>query len=210
MTTADFAPRSPNMLDDIINANSKYAESFDKPMTLGAKKKLSIVTCMDSRLLIDKMLPGVDIGDVEIIRNAGGRVTMDVVRSLFVAQEVPELATRAVLLLHHTDCGAMAAMRHHDQLVGRMRQLLSEWGVTTWAVQALASAWGLLLPRFVRKKVLNAVMRPFADPAASVREDVWLLRNAPLMPKDIPIYGMVYDVQTGRMHHVLTSPAGKA
>ncbi|KAF6260881.1 carbonic anhydrase [Scenedesmus sp. NREL 46B-D3] len=160
-------------------------------MTLGAKKKLSIATCMDSRLLIDKMLPGVDIGDVEIIRNAGGRVTMDVVRSLFVAQEVPELSTRAVLLLHHTDCGAMAAIRHHDQL-------------------ALASAWGLLLPRFVRKKVLNAVMRPFADPAGSVKEDVWLLRNAPLMPKDIPIYGMVYDVQTGRMHHVLTSPAGKA
>jgi carbonic anhydrase len=53
-------------------------------------------------------------------------------------------------------------------------------------------------------------MRPFPDPAASVKEDVWLLRNAPLMPKDIPIYGMVYDVQTGRMHHVLTSPAGKA
>jgi carbonic anhydrase len=50
-------------------------------------------------------------------------------------QEVPELSTRAVLLLHHTDCGAMAAMRHHDLLVSRMKQLLSEWGVTTWALQ---------------------------------------------------------------------------
>lgn len=50
-------------------------------------------------------------------------------------QEVPELSTRAVLLLHHTDCGAMAAIRHHDQLVSRMKQLLSEWGITTWAVQ---------------------------------------------------------------------------
>lgn len=76
--------------------------------------------------------------------------------------------------------------------------------------QALASAWGLLLPSFLRKKLLNAVMRPFADPAASVREDVCLLRNAPLMPKDIPIFGMVYDAQSGRMHHVVTSPAGKA
>jgi carbonic anhydrase len=51
---------------------------------------------------------------------------------------VPELATRTVLLLHHTDCGAMAAMRHHDHLVSRMQQLLSEWGVTTWALQVRA------------------------------------------------------------------------
>lgn len=60
-------------------------------------------------------------------------------------QEVPELSTCAVLLLHHTDCGAMAAMRHHDQLVSRMKQLLSEWGVTTWAVQVRSGKEGQLL-----------------------------------------------------------------
>jgi carbonic anhydrase len=54
-------------------------------------------------------------------------VTPDVVRSLFVAQEVPELSCRAVLIIHHTDCGAQAVLRHHDHLVGRMQQLVREW-----------------------------------------------------------------------------------
>lgn len=75
-------------------------------------------------------------------------------------------------------------------------------------MQALVATWArLLLPAWVRRKLLNAVMRPFADPAASVAEDVWLLRHAPLMPRSIPIHGLVYDVTTGKLHHVTTSPA---
>lgn len=62
---------------------------------------------------------------------------------------------------------------------------------TSMPVQASASLASALLPQFVRKKVLNAVMRPFADPAGSVKEDVWLLQHAPLMPADIPIHGLV-------------------
>eukprot|EP00775_Hariotina_reticulata_P012035 gene12035-12178_t len=138
------------------------------------------------------LLAGVDIGDIEIIRNAGGRVTFDVVRSLFVAQEVPELATRTVLVVHHTDCGAQAAMRHHDLLVDRMRELLRGYSVVTWLLQGLVHIWStLFVPRFIRKKLLNTVMRPFADPSDSVKEDVWLLRNAPLMPRHIPIHGLI-------------------
>jgi carbonic anhydrase len=70
------------------------------------------------------------------------------------------------------------------------------------------SFWvSLLLPRAVRKALLNVVMRPFEDPSAALHTDVWLLRSAPLMPAAIPIHGLVYDVATGWLHHVVSSPA---
>jgi carbonic anhydrase len=210
MTSNGPGTSNISVLDEILGANKLYADGFDRPMHLGVTRKLSIVTCMDSRLLLDKMIPGLDIGDAEIIRNAGGRVTPDVVRSLFVAQEVPELSTSAVVIIHHTDCGGQAVMRHHDMLVGRMQQLISEWNWLIGAVQGfIAACSSLLVPRVIRKKLLNSVMRPFGNPIESVREDVWILRNAPLMPKHIPIYGLMYDVMTGKLHHVTTSPAQK-
>ncbi|KAF8061415.1 SAMHD1 [Scenedesmus sp. PABB004] len=102
-----------------------------------APKHLAVVTCMDSRLLVDRMLPSVRLGDVEIMRNAGGRVTADVLRSLF------------------------AVMRHHDALVGRLRKLLSEWGVAARVAQSVVGAWAqLLLPRWARKRVRARGARP--------------------------------------------------
>eukprot|EP00879_Flechtneria_rotunda_P020770 GHRR01021863.1.p1 GENE.GHRR01021863.1~~GHRR01021863.1.p1 ORF type:complete len:197 (+),score=64.14 GHRR01021863.1:397-987(+) len=161
---------------------------------------------MDSRLVLSKIMPALDIGDIEMIRNAGGRVTPDVLRSLFVAQEVPELSTRAVMIIHHTDCGAQAVMRHHDYMVNRMKELLGQWNILAWVAQVVISTWSsIFLPSFIRKKLLNAVFRPFSDPIDSVKEDVGLLRHAPLMPSNIPIYGMVYDVLTGKLHHIITS-----
>eukprot|EP00878_Enallax_costatus_P036659 GHUV01041192.1.p2 GENE.GHUV01041192.1~~GHUV01041192.1.p2 ORF type:complete len:149 (+),score=22.53 GHUV01041192.1:935-1381(+) len=109
-----------------------------------------------------------------------------------VLQEVPELSTRAVVIIHHTDCGGQAVMQHHDMLVGRMMQLTTEWNWLVGTVQNMFSAVACtFIPRFIRKKVLNAVMRPFSNPVDSVKEDVWILRNSPLMPQSIPIYGLV-------------------
>ncbi|KIY93399.1 Uncharacterized protein MNEG_14563 [Monoraphidium neglectum] len=171
-------------------------------MSLGVKKKLSIVTCMDSRLMLSKML-GLDIGDAEVIRNAGGRVTPDVIRSLYVAQEVPELATREVVIIHHTDCGAQAAERHVDLLVARAQQLLGLLGPLLGLMQAAART---LVPEAVRRFALRTVARTFGDPVEAVRWDVAVLRAAPLMRRDIPIHGLLYDVKTGQLFHVLTSP----
>jgi carbonic anhydrase len=70
-------------------------------------------------------------------------------------------------------------------------------------VVAGVASW--VLPAWVRKKLLNVVMRPFKEEEGSVREDVWLLRHAPLMPAGVPIFGLVYDVQNGTLRHVATA-----
>ncbi|GBF96457.1 hypothetical protein Rsub_09256 [Raphidocelis subcapitata] len=182
-------------LSELLAANQQYAAAFDAPRPLGVRRSVSVITCMDSRLLVERML-GLELGDAEIIRNAGGRPRdCDVVRSLFVAQEVPELAARE------------AVERHWDFLMGRMRQLLADYMWPLGVLAEVVRAWsGLVLPRPLRRLALSAATRHFSDPAASVRRDASLLRAAPLFPKDIPIHGLVYDVATGALEHVITSP----
>lgn len=131
--------------------------------------KVAIVTCMDSRLHVAQAL-GLALGDAHILRNAGGRVTEDMLRSLVISQQ--QLGTREIVGLHHTDCGAQTFTNE-----AFCQQLHETLGVDVSGQDFL----------------------PFENVEDSVREDMALLRQSPLIPADVVISGAVYDVDTGRM-----------
>ncbi|HEM3963067.1 TPA: carbonic anhydrase [Streptococcus suis] len=159
---------------NFMKANKAYVDLHgDYHLPLRPKTKVAIVTCMDSRLHVAQAL-GLALGDAHILRNAGGRVTEDMIRSLVISQQ--QLGTREIVVLHHTDCGAQTFINED------------------FAVQ---------LKRDLGVDVAGRDFLPFTDIEESVREDIALLKQSPLIPDDIEISGAVYDVDTGRMIEVI-------
>lgn len=159
--------------ENFLKANQAYVELHgDLHLSIKPKTKVAIVTCMDSRLHVAPAL-GLALGDAHILRNAGGRVTDDMIRSLVISQQ--QMGTREIVVLHHTDCGAQTFNNEDFQ-----EHLKCELGVDVSGQDFL----------------------PFQDVEESVREDVKLLRECPLIPDDVIISGAVYDVDTGRMIEV--------
>ena len=156
--------------ENFLKANQAYVELHgDLHLSIKPKTKVAIVTCMDSRLHVAPAL-GLALGDAHILRNAGGRVTDDMIRSLVISQQ--QMGTREIVVLHHTDCGAQTFNNEDFQ-----EHLKCELGVDVSGQDFL----------------------PFQDIDESVREDMKLLRECPLIPDDVIISGAVYDVDTGRM-----------
>jgi len=159
--------------ENFLKANQAYVELHgDLHLSIKPKTKVTIVTCMDSRLHVAPAL-GLALGDAHILRNAGGRVTEDMIRSLVISQQ--QMGTREIVVLHHTDCGAQTFNNEDFQ-----EHLKRELGVDVSGQDFL----------------------PFQDVEESVREDMKLLRECPLIPDDVIISGAVYDVDTGRMSEV--------
>ncbi|MBM7267208.1 carbonic anhydrase [Streptococcus sp. 2018037] len=159
---------------NFMKANKAYVDLHGTyHLPLKPKTKVAIVTCMDSRLHVAQAL-GLALGDAHILRNAGGRVTEDMIRSLVISQQ--QLGTREIVVLHHTDCGAQT-FTNED-----------------FAVQ---------LKRDLQVDVSGQDFLPFTDVEESVREDIALLKQSPLIPDDVEIFGAVYDVDTGRMTEVI-------
>lgn len=160
--------------DHFLSANEAYVALHGTAhLPLKPKTRVAIVTCMDSRLHVAQAL-GLALGDAHILRNAGGRVTEDMTRSLVISQQ--QMGTREIVVLHHTDCGAQTFTNE-----GFARQLRDSLGV----------------------EVGDRDFLPFTDVEASVREDMAILRQSPLIPDDVVINGAVYDVDTGRMTPVV-------
>lgn len=159
--------------DNFIKANQAYVDLHGTAhLPLKPKTHVAIVTCMDSRLHVAPAL-GLALGDAHILRNAGGRVTDDVIRSLVISEQ--QLGTSEIVVLHHTDCGA----------------------------QTFTNAeFTEQLKRNLAVDVREQDFLPFTDIEESVREDVALLKNSPLIPEDIIISGAIYDVDTGRVREV--------
>ena len=156
--------------ENFMKANQAYVDLHGTShLPIKPKTKVAIVTCMDSRLHVAQAL-GLALGDAHILRNAGGRVTEDMIRSLVISQQ--QLGTREIVVLHHTDCGAQTFK--NEEFAAFLNQ---ELGVDVSGQDFL----------------------PFTDVEESVREDVALLRQSPLIPADVEISGAVYDVATGRM-----------
>ena len=156
--------------ENFLKANQAYVELHGElHLPIKPKTKVAIVTCMDSRLHVAPAL-GLALGDAHILRNAGGRVTDDMLRSLVISQQ--QLGTREIVVLHHTDCGAQTFQNKDFQ-----EHLKRELGVD----------------------VSDQDFLPFQDIDESVREDMRLLKDSPLIPDDVVISGAVYDVDTGRM-----------
>ena len=159
--------------ENFLKANQAYVELHgDLHLSIKPKTKVAIVTCMDSRLHVAPAL-GLALGDAHILRNAGGRVTEDMIRSLVISQQ--QMGTREIVVLHHTDCGAQTFDNEDFQ-----EHLKCELGVDVSGQDFL----------------------PFQDVEESVREDMKLLRECPLIPDDVIISGAVYDVDTGSMREI--------
>ena len=159
--------------ENFLKANQAYVELHgDLHLSIKPKTKVAIVTCMDSRLHVAPAL-GLALGDAHILRNAGGRVTEDMIRSLVISQQ--QMGTREIVVLHHTDCGAQTFNNEDFQ-----EHLKCELGVDVSGQDFL----------------------PFQDIDESVREDMKLLRECPLIPDDVVISGAVYDVDTGSMREI--------
>ncbi|MFZ1362119.1 MAG: carbonic anhydrase [Candidatus Nanopelagicales bacterium] len=158
---------------DVLEANSVYAESFqDQHLTGSAAKGLAVVTCMDSR--IDPLgVLGMRAGDVKIVRNAGARVTSDVLRTLTLAHYL--LNVSRILVMPHTSCKMASAT---DEQI-----------------------WDLIYEDFgVDTRSLN--FHTVQDQMGALALDVQKIRSAPLLPKDITVGGALYDVATGRINPV--------
>ncbi|MGZ6828020.1 MAG: beta-class carbonic anhydrase [Mycobacteriales bacterium] len=159
--------------DDVLSANEAYAASFvDTGLAGRAAKGLAVITCMDSRIDPLAML-GLAKGDAKIMRNAGGRVTHDVLRTLSLAVHL--LGVERVLVVEHTDCGVTKVTE--DQV----HQLIADdTGIDTRSLD----------------------FQLIDDQLATVARDVQKIRSWPFLPKTVEVAGFVYDVRTGRLNPV--------
>ncbi|MFV0285726.1 MAG: beta-class carbonic anhydrase, partial [Demequina sp.] len=149
-----------------------YAEAYVADRPLPPRRKLAVVACMDSRLDTFAML-GLDVGDAHIMRNAGGVITDDMIRSLVISQR--KLGTREIILIHHTDCGALTFT--DDEL---RNQLLDETG--------LKPAWS---------------PESFKDLDADLRQSMERVRRSPFLVETGQVRGFVFDVHTGLLREVV-------
>lgn len=189
-----------NIVKEVLSANATYAADFgDKanlPMPPG--RQFAILTCMDARLDPAKYA-GLAEGDAHVIRNAGGRASDDAIRSLVISYKL--LGTREWFVIHHTDCG----METFNNEI--MADLLSS-SLKTASVDA--DGWhdsnaggGTTDGKYINWLTIS-------DQAQSVLEDVQRIRNSPMVPGDIPIYGYIYDCKTGKLVEVPEATAAGA
>lgn len=162
------------VIDETLKANESYARTFNLghlPMPPG--RKLAIVACMDARLTVEQVL-GLKTGDAHIIRNAGGIVTEDAIRSLLISHYL--LGTQEFMIINHTDCG-MLTFKDED-----LRTKLEQ--------------------RTRTASVSPEQFHAFRDPVENVRRQIQKVRSHVWIPKEIPVRGFVYDVKTGRLREV--------
>jgi carbonic anhydrase len=158
--------------DELLKNNEAYAQSFDQGgLPMPPAKKIAVVTCMDARLSPYVML-GLKEGDAHVIRNAGGVITDDEIRSLAVSQRL--LGTEEIMVIHHTDCGMLTFTDDDFK-----RQIQEETGMKPqWPVEA------------------------FADLDEDVRQSVARIKTNPFIPKKDAVRGFVYEVETGLLREV--------
>jgi carbonic anhydrase len=158
--------------DELLRNSERYAEQFDKgdlPMPPG--RKVAVVACMDARVNPYGIL-GLSEGDAHVIRNAGGVITDDEVRSLAISQRL--LGTEEIILIHHTDCGMLTFTDDDFR-----RQIQNDTGIKPeWAAEA------------------------FPDVDEDVRQSIGRIKASPFIPHKDSVRGFVYEVETGRLREV--------
>lgn len=178
--------------EEILQANAEYADEFgDKgelPMPPG--RRFAVLTCMDARLDPAKFA-GLSEGDAHVIRNAGGRASDDAIRSLVISYKL--LGTKEWFVVHHTDCGMET---FDDATMGCLLEASLETaklGESGWRDEGRGD--GSVDGHFVRWLTIS-------DRAQAVVDDVTRIREHPLVPKRIPIHGLIYDCKNGRLEPV--------
>jgi carbonic anhydrase len=180
------------VLDEVLAANQSYVANFGSKgqLALPPARHFAVLTCMDARLDPAKYA-GLAEGDAHVIRNAGGRASDDAIRSLVISYKL--LGTREWFVIHHTDCG----MELFTDTV--IRGLLAN-SLETATVDA--TGWHDVGkgPSSTEAEYIDWLT--IHDQTGSVVDDVRRIRSHPLVPKNIPIYGYLYDVKTGRLIEV--------
>jgi len=174
---------------EVLDANDNYAASFGEKKDLGLPpaRKFAILTCMDARLDPAKYA-GLTEGDAHVIRNAGGRASDDAIRSLVISHKL--LGTAEWFVIHHTDCG----MTYFTDEI--MRDLLSK-SLSTASVDQ--DGWKNVSEEGGSKEANNISFLTITDQAESIVEDVNRIKNHPLVPSYIPVYGYIFDVKSGKL-----------
>ena len=161
-----------SVTEELLRNNAIYAESFEKgDLPLPPARDVAVVACMDARLDVHKIL-GLEEGDAHVIRNAGGVITDDEVRSLTISQRL--LGTREVILIHHTDCGMLTFS--DDELKAQIHEEVG------------------MKPHFS--------MESFSDLEEDVRQSVARIQASPFIPHKESVRGFIYEVETGRLREV--------
>jgi carbonic anhydrase len=188
-----------SVLDEVLAANEEYASNFDKgELGMPPARSFAILTCMDARLDPAKYA-GLAEGDAHVIRNAGGRASDDAIRSLVISYKL--LGTAEWFVIHHTNCG----MEFFTDDV--MRSLLS----SSLETAALGDEGFYDVGEGPGSdEAKHIAWLTISDLAQSVVEDVTRIRNHPLVPANIPVYGYIYEVETGRLVEVPDATAAGA
>ncbi len=181
-----------SIVQEVLAANQKYAADFgDKgKLPLPPARRFAILTCMDARLHPSRFA-GLAEGDAHVIRNAGGRASDDAIRSLVISYKL--LGTREWFVIHHTDCGMELFT---DEIMSELLEKSLQTAVVDengW--RDVGAGPGSSSGRYVKWLTIRNL-------EGSVIEDVERIRNHPLVPKEIPIYGYIYDVRSGRLIEV--------
>ena len=161
-----------SVTDELLLNAERYADEFDRGgLPLPPAKRVAVLACMDARLDPHRLL-GLEEGDAHVIRNAGGVVTEDEIRSLSISQRL--LGTEEIILIHHTDCGMLTF--HDDEF---RQQVKDDTGIKPqWAAEA------------------------FDDVDEDVRQSIARIEASPFIPRKDSVRGFVYDVETGRLREV--------
>jgi carbonic anhydrase len=166
-----------SVTDGLLKNNEAYAKTFDKSdLPLPPAKQLAVVACMDARLDVHKIL-GLNEGDAHVIRNAGGVVTDDAIRSLVISQRL--LGTREIILIHHTDCGMLTFT--DDEV---KKHIQAEVGIR---------------PAFA--------LEAFPDLEEDVRQSIARIKASSFIPYKDSVRGFIYEVKTGRLREIRPGPA---
>ena len=161
--------------DDLLANNAEYAASFSGPLPMPPGKGVAVLACMDARLDVYRLL-GLQEGDAHVIRNAGGVVTDDAIRSLTISQRL--LGTTEVVLIHHTDCGMLTFTDDTFKA-----DIQSDTGIKPhWSAEA------------------------FSDLEQDVRQSIARIKASPFVPHRDSVRGFIYDVKTGRLGEVGAPP----
>ena len=160
-----------SVTDELLSNNARYAETFAGPLPLPPARGVAVVACMDARLNVYGIL-GLNEGDAHVIRNAGGVITDDEIRSLAISQRL--LGTSEIILIHHTDCGMLTFT--DDEFKA---QIEADTGLRpSWAAES------------------------FRDPAQDVRQSLARIQASPFIPHKDQVRGFVYSVTDGTLTEV--------
>ena len=157
--------------DEYLASNARYAQTFSGPLPLPPARQVAVVACMDARLNVYAIL-GLGEGEAHVIRNAGGVITEDQIRSLAISQRL--LGTREIILIHHTDCGMLTFTDDAFK-----RSIQDETGIKpAWSAEA------------------------FPDLDEDVRQSIARIKASPFIPHTDAVRGFVFDVATGKLNEV--------